>query len=315
MQRDSGHANLPGLVVVVGPTAAGKSSLAVHLARSLGGEVVSADSQQVYRGFDIGTGKLTAEERQGVAHHLIDVVDPDAYFSASRFVELADEAISGIGARDRVVVVAGGTGLYVRALLHGLFEAPPSDEEIRAEHRRAWRRDPEALRRRLLEVDPEAGARIMPRDFVRISRALEVYEQTGLPITVMQQRHAFAERRYRALVVGLRPGRDELRRRIDARVDWMMAHGWREEVERLIAAGHGECRPMGALGYRHLRAHLRGGLPLEETVRQTKRDTWRFAKRQLNWFSTERAEVEWHADGAEVDVERVRRWVGEERGE
>jgi tRNA dimethylallyltransferase len=303
--RDAGHAD-QGLVVVVGPTAAGKSSLAVRVARALDGEVVSADSQQVYRGFDVGTGKLTMEERQGVAHHLIDVVDPGAHFSAARFVELAGEAISSIRARGRAVVVAGGTGLYVKALLYGLFEAPPPDGAIRAAHRRSWQRDPEELRRRLQEIDPEAAARIMPRDFVRISRALEVYEQTGLPITVMQQRHGFAQRRYRALLVGLRPGRDELRRRIDARVDWMMAHGWREEVERLIAAGHGETRPMGALGYRQLRAHLRGGLPLEEAVRQTKRDTWRFARRQLNWFATERSEVEWHDDGAEVDVEGVR---------
>ncbi len=292
------------LIVVVGPTAAGKSGLAVRLALALGGEVLSADSQQVYRGFDIGTGKLTPEEQQGVPHHLLDVVDPGEPFSAARFVELADAAVAAIRARGRRVVVAGGTGLYVRALLRGLFEAPPADPEIRARHQRRWAEDPETLRRELAAVDPEAAARIDPHDLVRISRALEVYEQTGLPISALQRQHGFAEPRHPALLLGLSPPREVLRARIDARVDAMLARGWLDEVRALVAAGHGESRPMGALGYRELRGHLQGALDFEEAVRKTKRDTWRFARRQLTWFASER-EIRWHADASELDVAAV----------
>jgi tRNA dimethylallyltransferase len=293
------------LVVVVGPTAAGKSALAVRLAAALDAEVVSADSQQVYRGFDIGTGKLTAEERRGVPHHLIDVVDPVEAFSAARFVLLADEAIADVTARGRRVVVAGGTGLYVRALLHGLFAAPSADPDLRRAHRRSWDADPATLLERLRQVDPAAAARIMPHDFVRVSRALEVYEQTGVPISTLQEQHAFAARRYPASLVGLSPPREGLRRRIDERIDRMMALGWLAEVERLLASGRGDSPPMGALGYRHLRAHLLEGLDLGEAVRKTKRDTWRFARRQMTWFSSER-EICWHEDAEQVQVERVR---------
>jgi tRNA dimethylallyltransferase len=294
------------LIVVVGPTAAGKSSLAIELAERLGGEVVSADSQQVYRGFDIGTAKPTLEERRGVPHHLIDVVEPGVPFSAARFVELAEAALAEIAARGRRAVVAGGTGLYVRALLHGLFEAPPASPEVRGRHGRRWAADPAGLYAELEVADPEAAARIHPRDFVRISRALEVREQTGLTITALQQRHAFAEARHPARVLGISPPRPALRGRIEARVEAMMAAGWLDEVRSLCAAGHGETRPMGALGYRHLRLHLQQPeqLPLEEAVRQIERDTWRFARRQLNWFSSD-PEVRWHQDRTELTVDAL----------
>ena len=292
------------LIVVVGPTAAGKTALAVRIAEELGGEVVSADSQQVYRRFDIGTGKPTLEERRGVPHHLLDVADPHERFSAARFVELADAAIVDIRARGRRVVVAGGTGLYVRALLRGLFEAPPADPEIRERHQKLWTRDPESLRQQLLAADPEAAARLHPRDLVRISRALEVFEQTGLPISELQRRHGFAAPRYATAWVGLVPPRSVLRGRIDSRVDVMLERGWLSEVRELLREGHGETAPMGCLGYRHLRAHLLGSLDLAEAVRKTKRDTWRFARRQMTWFSTE-AGIPWFADGAKVQVSRL----------
>jgi tRNA dimethylallyltransferase len=287
------------LIVVVGPTAAGKSGLAVRLALEQGGEVVSADSQQVYRGFDLGTAKPTREEQRGVPHHLIDVADPTEAFSAARFVSLADEAVAAIRRRGRRVIVAGGTGLYVRALLRGLFDAPPPDAAIRAAHTRRWAADPDELRAELAATDPEAAARIHPRDFVRISRALEVREQTGLTISELQRRHAFAQVRHPAVLLGLAPPRDELRRRIEARVEAMLEAGWLEEVRGLCAAGHGESRAMGSLGYRHLRDHLARpeALPLAEAVRQIKRDTWRFARRQLNWFSSE-PEIRWYPAAA-----------------
>jgi len=287
-----------GLWVVVGPTAAGKSALAVGLAQRGAGEVVSADSMQVYRGFDIGTGKLPVVARAGVPHHLIDVVEAKEGFSAARFVELADRAIGDIRSRARRVVVAGGTGLYVRALLRGLFDAPPPDAEIRAEHDAVRQRDGvSALYSRLQGVDPEAARRVDRNDFVRISRALEVVEQTGVPISELRDEHRFATERYRARMIGIDPGRAPLRQRIDQRVEEMMADGWLDEVRLLLDVGAGETHAMGALGYRHLRAHLRGELDLAEAVRQTKRDTWRFAKRQLNWFRQE-PNVEWYSSAA-----------------
>ena len=288
------------MIVVIGPTAAGKSDVAVRLAQEVDGEVVSADSMQVYRGFDIGTGKITAEEQKGIPHHLLDVADPDEAFSAARFVELADEAVSGIVDRGRRVVVAGGTGLYVRALLRGLFESPPRDEALRQEHKqRAAEQGTAALHRRLAEVDPEAAARINENDLVRISRALEVFQQTGQTISALQQAHRLADPRYPAVMLGVNPPRDELWQRIERRVQLMMEAGWLEEVRRLVHAGHQDAHPMGALGYRQLSAHLRGELDLEEAVRQTVRDTRRFARRQMTWFSAE-PDVRWREHGEDV---------------
>ncbi len=289
------------LIVVLGPTAAGKSSLAVRLAQMLQGEVISADSQQVYRYFNIGTGKISREDQQGIPHHLIDVVNPEQPFSAARFVQLADQSIEEISQRGKRIVVAGGTGLYVRALLHGLFEAPLPDADIRQAHRTIWETEgSQVLRERLQAVDPAAAARIQENDFVRISRALEVFQQTGRPISEMHREHQFQEGRYEADLIGVMPDRVLLRQRIDQRVDQMMEAGWLDEVRQLIDAGFEGCRPMGALGYKQLHSYLRGELDLLEAVRQTKRDTWRFARRQLNWFSSE-TEVRWLAD-ADVDA-------------
>ncbi|MBW2734549.1 MAG: tRNA (adenosine(37)-N6)-dimethylallyltransferase MiaA [Deltaproteobacteria bacterium] len=283
----------PALVVVVGPTAAGKSDRAVELALALGGEIVSADSMQVYRHFDIGTGKLPLGERRGVPHHLLDVCDPAERFSAATFVERADSAINAIAKGGRVPVVVGGTGLYVRALLKGLFNAPPPDADIRAEHEaQRQAKGLVALYEWLQEVDPVSAASINPNDFVRISRALEVYQQTGQRISTLRQQHAFACQRYPALVLGISLESEELRARIEARVDGMMAQGWLDEVRALVAAGYEQTHAMGALGYRQLSQHLRGEFDLDEAVRLTKRDTWRFSRRQRNWFSQE-AEVNW----------------------
>lgn len=299
---------MTALVVIVGPTAAGKSDVAVELALALGGEVVSADSMQVYRGFDIGTGKLTPAQMRGVRHHLIDVAEPRERFSAARFAREADAAIARIARRGRQVIVAGGTGLYVRALLTGLFETPDPDGRIRARHKRLREREGmAALRAELERVDPDAAARIEPNDFVRTSRALEVFEQLKRPISALQQEHAARNApRHRSLTLGLAPPRELLRERIDRRVDRMMEQGWLDEVRQLVARGHGESHPMGALGYRQLRAHVNGELDLEQAVCQTKRDTWRFARRQLNWFGGEA--VTWYEDGDQVDAA----WVGEQ---
>ena len=293
----------PRVVAVVGPTASGKSALALRLAEELGGEILSCDSMQVYRGLDIGTAKAGPAERAQVPHHLLDVVDPDEDFSAARFAELADAAAAGVAARGRVVVACGGTGLYVRAWLRGLFPAPRPDPAIRARHREAGAA---AVRARLVAVDPAAAAAIMPTDLVRLSRALEVFEQTGVPITELRARAARGPR-YPARIVGLAPPRPLLHERIDARFDAMMAAGLLEEVRRVVARYGPAIRPLGALGYAQLRDHLQGLLPLDEAVRQAKRDTRRYARRQLAWFRAE-PDVTWHEREDALDLGALRRF-------
>ncbi|MBK6849719.1 MAG: tRNA (adenosine(37)-N6)-dimethylallyltransferase MiaA [Proteobacteria bacterium] len=298
------------LLVIVGPTAVGKSALALELALTLDGEVISADSMQVYQGFDIGTAKPTAAERAGVPHHLIDVVTPAQRFSAADFVLHAEEALRAIRARGRLPIVVGGSGLYVRALLYGLFAAPAVDPALRAAHRqRADEQGTAPLYEQLQRVDPAAAARIHAHDFVRISRALEVYEQTGQPISELRRAHGFSLPRHAARLVGLELDPALLRERIARRVEQMLARGWLEEVRALCDAGHAESHPMGGLGYRQLRDQLQGRLDLEEAMRQTRRETWRFARRQRNWFAHEAA-VRWLDATSPPSATAVRELLG-----
>jgi tRNA dimethylallyltransferase len=295
----------PRLVVVVGPTGAGKTRLAIALAELVGGEVVSCDSQQVYVGMDIGTGKATAAERGRVPHHLIDVVQPDQEMTAARFVALADAAITDIARRGRPVVVCGGTGLYVRALLLGLFDGPGADPEIRA------RLEDEAaaigtagLHARLAAVDPDIATRVDANDRKRIIRALEVLELTGEPMSVHQRRHDHraAPRRYPARLVGLAPPRDDLYRGIDARVDAMMAAGLLDEVTRLRASGYRPpLRSQQAIGYAELHAHLDGADELARAVELIKRNSRRYARRQISWYRPDTT-VTWADNPAAVDL-------------
>jgi len=297
------QAPAPRVVAVVGPTASGKSALALQLAEEVRGEILSCDSMQVYRGFDLGTAKPGAAERARVPHHLLDVAHPDEDFSAARFAELADAAAAEVASRGRAVVACGGTGLYLRAWLRGLFPAPRPDPAIRARHRDEG---VAAVRARLVAVDPEAAAAILPGDLVRLSRALEVYEQTGVPITELRRRAARGLR-FPVRVVGLAPPRAELHARIDARFDAMMAAGLLDEVRRLVARYGPAIRPLGALGYAQLRDHLQGLLTLEEAVRQAKRDTRRYARRQLTWFRAE-PDVTWHERPDTLDIAALRRF-------
>lgn len=268
---------------------------------------MSADSQQVYRGMDIGTGKVSAAERARVPHYLIDVVDPDDEMTAARFVDLADAAIAELAGRGVPVVVAGGTGLYVRALLHGLFPGPAADPELRA--RLAAQPMPE-LRARLLAVDPAAAARIEPNDRVRTTRALEVYELTGEPMSAHWARQD-RTRRYDACLIGLAPPRDELYRRIDARVDAMMAAGLEAEVRRLRAAGYGpELRSQRAIGYAELHRYLDGAIDLAEAVRLVQRNSRRYARRQRSWYR-QADDVAWYAGASEVPLYEVARFLVE----
>jgi tRNA dimethylallyltransferase len=278
-------------VAVLGPTASGKSALGLQLAEHLHGEIVSCDSMQVYRGMDIGTGKASAAERAAVAHHLLDLVDPGDPFHAARWAALARAAITDIAARGRLPIVVGGTGLYLRALVKGLFEAPPSDPAIRARHlEEAAALGVPALHDRLAAVDAPLAARILRQDLLRISRGLEVFEQTGVPLSELQRRAqpAASGRRFTVL---LDPPMPALRASIEARVDAMMAAGFLDEVRGLHQAGFGGTRALAAIGYRQLGEHLGGKLPLADTVAAVKRATVAYARRQRTWFRKEERDV------------------------
>jgi tRNA dimethylallyltransferase len=279
----------PGeLLVVVGPTASGKTELSIRLAERLGGEVVGADSVQIYRGFDVGSGKPTAEELGRAPHHLVDVADPLEPFDAQRFADLADRAIAGIRARGRVPIVCGGTFLWVRALVWGLAPAPPADPEIRARHAAmALAEGRAALHAKLAEVDPDSAARLAPNDLVRVSRALEVWEQSGKPQSAWFAEHGFRGVRHEARLLGVHRERDEIDRRIEARTARWLAAGWVDEVRGLADRGYGEARAMGSVGYRQVKDHLDGKVAAGELEGAIVRATRVFVRRQRTWLRDE----------------------------
>lgn len=273
------------LLVLVGPTAVGKTAISVAVARRLGAEIISGDSMQIYRGMDIGTAKITCAEMAGVPHHLLDVKNPDEDFSVADFQGRVDELIAAIAARRHLPMLVGGTGLYIRAVLqeytftdmetdHGLRERLARDE---ADH------GPGYLHLRLRAVDPEAADRLHPNDLRRLVRALEVYERTGVPISATQTA-AHGEARYDDLFIGLTMDREVLYRRIDARVDQMLHGGLVEEVRGLLRRYSAYLPPMQAIGYREAALYLRGLLSWPEAADLIKRNTRRFAKRQFTWF-------------------------------
>ncbi len=278
----------PPVVAILGPTASGKSELALDLAGRLGGEILCCDSMQVYRGMDIGTAKPTPAERAAIPHHLLDMVSPGEQFHAAAWAESARKLIESAAQRERLPVIVGGTGLYFRALVRGLFEAPRPDPAIRARHQaEAAQHGIPALHERLRLIDPQAAAKILPGDLVRISRALEVYEQTGSTISDLRRRKAVAPARLRLFSVLLELDMDRLRARIAARVDHMMSAGFVEEVHGLRAAGFASARAMQALGYRQLGQYLDGASTLEDAIAAIKSATAAYARRQRTWFRRE----------------------------
>jgi len=277
----------------VGPTGVGKTEVGIYLAEHLQGEIVNFDSVQVYRYLDIGTAKPTPEERKRAAHHLVDFLEPDEEFNAARFVSMADQVIADLWKRGKQPILVGGTGLYLKALLHGLFEVGDVSEIRERLRARLKNQGLAILYEELKRLDPETAAKLPPTDRVRITRALEVYYATGKPFSVLAREHAFAERRYPCLKIGLSMSREELYRRLDVRVDRMLATGLLDEVKRLLEMGFSpQLKPLRAIGYRHLIAYLKGEITFEEAVRQMKRDTRHYAKRQLTWFRAD-PEVIW----------------------
>jgi tRNA dimethylallyltransferase len=283
------------LVIINSPTATGKSKLAMDLALYFGGEIISADSLQVYRYLNIGTAKPTEEERNKVKHHLIDVVDPDEEFNAAIFTKQARSIIADLARAGKTAFIVGGTGLYIRALLRGIIETPAVDENVRNYYRQL--RDDqgkEYLYNLLRQKDEEAARRINPNDSIRIIRALEVLEQTGESIVAMQKKHSFADCPYCTWKIGLQLERSELKQQIAIRTDRMVAAGLLGEVKNLLARGYGEnLKPMQSLGYRQVIDFLKGKHDWENTVQLIKRQTWLYAKRQMTWFAADK-EITWY---------------------
>ncbi|MCE3222116.1 MAG: miaA [Nitrospira sp.] len=286
------------LVVLVGPTAVGKSAIGVLLARALGTEILTADSRQVYRGMDVATDKPTVEERGTVPHRLIDLAEPDESFNAGDYRRLALKDIERLYGEGRLPLIVGGTGLYVRTLIHGLCDAPPADQAYRASLLQTARtQGRHFLHGELKRVDPESAERLHPHDEVKIMRALEVHHLSGRRLSEMQRQHRFSQQPFSLLMIGLIRDRECLYRNIDERVEGMFQRGIVEETAGLLAQGYGrELGAMKGLGYRQIAGYLAGEYDQAEACRLLKRDTRHFAKRQLTWFRKEPGLRWWSLD-------------------
>jgi tRNA dimethylallyltransferase len=299
--------DLPTRVLVVcGPTASGKTDLSVALADELGAEIVGADSRQVYRDMNIGTAKPSAEQQRLVRHHLVDIVDPDEAFDVADWRERALHALADIGARGHVAIVCGGTGLYLRSLLHGLFAGPPADPALRRSLEADEGRAPGTLHARLAAVDPASAARIHRNDTLRLVRALEVYERSGEPLSAWHERHRLAERLFEALVIEVVRPPDELRVRIDTRAHAMVEAGILDEVRQLGATHDLESKAFSAIGYREARDCLRGRLPANELAVAIARATRAYAKRQRVWLRGQMSTVPVEADDIQTALATAR---------
>ncbi len=278
----------PKIIIVAGPTAAGKTDVGIRLAERFHGEIVSADSVQVYRYMDVGSAKPSREEQAIVPHHMIDIRTPDESYSAGEYVRDARKIIQDIVERGRVPLVVGGTGLYIRLLRAGMADLPSADENLRNALRESEQNEPGSLFTKLSAIDPQTALKTGPRNLTRIVRALEIYEITGKKMSQIYEEHAFRDMPYTFLYLGLTPERSQLYERIDNRVDSMIEGGLLDETETLYELGYGrELKSMQSLGYRHAGMILAGEMHLEAATDLLKRDTRHFAKRQFTWFRSE----------------------------
>lgn len=293
------------VVVIAGPTATGKSGLAIELATAFGGEVVSADSMQVYRHMDIGTAKPGSHDRARVPHHMIDIRDPDEDFSAAQFRVEGKEAVEAIDLRGATAFITGGTGLYIRALTRGIFEGPGPDLELRADlERKAEAEGPEAVFKELVALDPICAKQIHPNNLKRVIRAIEICRLSGRPVSELHVEHGFGAEDFEVLRVALTKERDELYRSIDDRVDRMLSSGLLEETRTLIEMGYStELKSMQALGYKEMCRYLSGGSTLDEATSMLKKNTRNYAKRQITWFGNEDG-YKWFNAGGKADIMR-----------
>ncbi len=302
MSMKTVHAK-PKLIVIVGPTGIGKTATAMNVAEAFGGEIIGADSMQIYRTMDIGTAKPTAEEQARVRHHMIDVADPDEPFDAARYARMAREQAEKLIENGKMPIVAGGTGFYVRALLNGLAAEAITDRAIRSQLKQeAVEKGGQTLHNRLSQLDPEAARRIHPNDTFRIIRALEVQTITGRPISSLQLDHHFGDDPYDALMIGLTMDREPLYTRINRRVETMLEGGLVDEVNQLLKRGYApDLKSMQSIGYRHMVLFIEGKLSMTEAVRTMQRDTRRYAKRQMTWFKKNRDTL-WLAPGDQHSI-------------
>ena len=301
----------PKVIIIGGPTATGKSSFAICLAKELNGEIVNADSMQVYREMDIGTAKPTQEERAAVPHHMLDVVYPDEPFNAALYRSMALPRIKEIASRGKVPIVVGGTGLYIRTLRGGLFSCPEVDPELRNRLIREYETlGPKEMHKRLEHIDPDTAHRIHPNDKVRVTRALEIYELTKKPPSQLAKGHGFRERPFHDILFCLYLDRKELYERINQRSVKMIEDGLVDETKRLLNKGYSpELKPMQAIGYRHIVRYLLGKCGLETALRELQRDTRRYAKRQFTWFKAEKEFIWIRPEEYETVLEKVKRFL------
>lgn len=296
------------LIILTGPTAVGKTKLSIKLARAVNGEIISADSMQVYRYMDIGSAKIRPEEMEEIPHHLVDCLDPDEEFNVVRFQKMAKEAMEDIYARNRIPILVGGTGFYIQAVTGDIdFTECGEDNSYRKElEKKAKEQGPEVLHRMLFEVDPESALAIHANNTKRVIRALEYYQQTGEPISLHNQQQRQKESPYNLAYFVLNDERSHLHARIDARIDEMLREGLVDEVKRLQQMGyHKGMVSMQGLGYKEILSYLDGTWSLEEAVYILKRDTRHFAKRQITWFKRER-NVEWfHKPDYDYDENKI----------
>ena len=297
----------PTLTIICGPTAVGKTELTLALAERFDGEIISADSRQVYRLMDIGTAKPTKDDQQQVRHHLIDVVWPSEEFNAARFITLAEAAIQSVRQRNKRPFLAGGTGLYIKALTEGLLDAPGADPELRKRlHGRAEQEGSEVLHAELAEVDPESAARLHTNDLVRIVRALEVFSQSGRPLSALQDEHGFKSGNYRTLKIGLTCARETLYERIDQRSEAMFRQGLLEEAEQILQAGYDpDLKIFKTIGYRQAFALLRGEMSRAEAIDDLKRSTKRYAKQQITWFRKDKSIIWLESSSDFVTIQKL----------
>ena len=276
-------------VIICGPTASGKTSLAIEISKKIGGEIINADSRQIYKFMDIGTGKPTIEQRKEVHHHLIDIINPDEKFDAGRFIAMADISYEEIIKRGKFSILVGGTGLYIRAFEKGLIPSPPIPDEIKEEIlRKKEEKGVKFLYEELKRIDPETADSISPADFPRIERALSYFMVTGKKISEMRRKHGFKEKRYETLKIYIEPPRDRLYKSIRERIYDMIKRGWIEETERLLKMGYDENSPgFTSVGYREIASLIKGEVNMESAIETIYKKTKEYARRQIFWFRNE----------------------------
>jgi len=286
---------------VTGPTCTGKSALSLLLAEQFNGEIVNCDSMQVYRHFNIGTAKPDKEIQEKIPHHLIDIVEPQEEFNAARFKEMADKSIENISSRRKTPILVGGTGLYLRALVYGLFKAD-KNYDLRKKLQEEYSEDPLKFYETLKETDYDYAMKVSFKDRIRVVRAMEIFLLTGEKVTDLEKNHGFREPRYDILKIGLKREKDELYAKINQRVDDMLAQGWVEEVKNILSMGVSETlKPFSSIGYREILLYIKSSIPYKDMVKDIQKYTRHYAKRQFTWFAKEK-DIHWFEYPEDLDL-------------